>query len=45
MMDKSEHVIDETIEKAERKLAKLKQLKSQGDSIADSKQANRNHHQ
>ena len=45
MMDKSEHVIDKTIEKAERELANLKQLKSQGNSIADQRQANRNHYQ
>ena len=42
MMDESEYVIDKTIERAERELAKLKQLKSQVNSIADPKQANRN---
>ena len=45
MMDGSEYVIDKTIERAERELANLKQLKSQAKSIADPKQANRNHHQ
>ena len=44
-MDESEDVIGETIERSERELTNLKQLKSQVNSIADPKQANRNHHQ
>ena len=45
MMNESEYVIDKTIETPERELTNLKQMKSQVNSLADPKQANRNCHQ
>ena len=41
MVDKSGYVIDKAIERAERKLTKLKQLRNQVSSIADPKQTNK----
>ena len=45
IVDKSEYVIDKSIERTERKLAELKQLKSQNNSITDPKQTSKSHHQ
>ena len=42
--DRSEYVIDKSIERTERNLAKLKQLKSQIDSIMNHKQTSKNLH-
>ena len=45
MVDKYGYVTDKAIERAERKLAKLKQLRNQVSSIAGPKQTNKNQHQ
>ena len=45
MVNKSGYVIDKAIERAERKLAKLKELRNQVSSIAGPKQTNRNQYQ
>ena len=42
--DRSEYVIDKSIERTERNLAKLKQLKSQISNIKDHKQTSKNLH-
>ena len=42
--DRSEYVIDKSIERTERNLAKLKQLKSQINSIMNHKQTSKNLH-
>ena len=44
MVEKSEYVINKSIERSERKLAKLKQLKSQINSITNHKQTSNNLH-
>ena len=42
--DRSESIIDKSIERTERNLAKLKQLKSQINSIKNHKQTSKSHH-
>ena len=44
MVDKSRNVIDKAIERTERKITKLKQLKNQNNSIAYPKQTSKNKH-